>query len=66
MGGIIYNSGDLKFLKNTNVGFQSGYAVDAGGHIYNSGSALIKMSATFYIGYTGGSGGGVYNSGSFM
>ena len=63
-GGAIWNAGEVKFLKNSMVKFESNVATTQvagrGGHVYNLGSLVFRNEVVFESGLSGGQGGALY------
>lgn len=63
-GGAIWNGGEIKFLKNSEVKFDGNVAQTQtngrGGHIFNLGALVFRSEAVFESGLSGGQGGALY------
>lgn len=63
-GGAIWNGGEIKFLKNSDVKFDGNVAQTQtngrGGHIFNLGALVFRSEAVFESGLSGGQGGALY------
>lgn len=63
-GGGIWNGGEIKFLKNSEVKFDGNVAQTQtngrGGHIFNLGALVFRSEAVFESGLSGGQGGALY------